>query len=56
MAVSRRPQVELVTECLKCVDSRPGCDKPGIKEGKGEFDSIIAIFVEVDSAVFNKNK
>lgn len=24
MAVRRRPQVELLTECLKCADSRPG--------------------------------
>lgn len=34
MAVSRRPQVELVTECLKC---RPGGISQGLKRGERVF-------------------
>lgn len=37
MAVRRRPQVELVTEGLKCVDSRPGGINQGLEREKGVF-------------------
>lgn len=31
MAASRRPQVELSTECLKCAVRRPGGLSPGLE-------------------------
>lgn len=41
MAVSRRPQVEPVTECLKCADSRPGGISLGLEE-RGFFMHLTA--------------
>lgn len=42
MAVSRRPQVELVTERLKCIDSRPGGISLGLERGKRDFLPLTA--------------
>lgn len=42
MAVNRRPQVELVTEGLKCVDSRSGGINQGLERGKGGFLPLTA--------------
>lgn len=43
MAASGRPQVELVTECLKCVDSRPGGISQGLERGERGFSSFDSI-------------
>lgn len=58
MAVRRRPQVELATQCLKCVDSSPGGISQGLMMGArgfSSFDSIIATFVKVESVVLTTN-
>lgn len=57
MGVCRRPQVELVSEGLTCVDSRAGRISQGLERGKRGFsacDNITTIFLRLDSVILMK--
>lgn len=57
VGVCRRPQVELMTEGLTCIDSRTGGISQGLERGEMGFsssDSITTVFLKLGSVILIK--